>query len=56
MEELDRLLRDGVTAEELNQAREGYLAGDEGRSFERWRAGRLVGQPASPRPHDALGG
>jgi zinc protease len=25
VEELDRLLRDGVTAEELNQAREGYL-------------------------------
>src|SRR6185369_10951820 len=42
MEELDRLLRDGVTADELNKAREGYLqAMKVGRSSDGALAGSL---------------
>src|SRR6185369_9979027 len=44
MEELDRLLRDGVTADELNKAREGYLqAMKVGRSSDGALAGSLGG-------------
>jgi len=44
MEELDRLLRDGVTSDELNKAREGYLqAMKVGRSSDSGLAGSLGG-------------
>src|SRR5262249_45687217 len=42
LEELDRLLRDGVTADELNKAREGYLQSLKvGRSSDAALAGAL---------------
>jgi zinc protease len=42
LEELDRLLRDGVTADELNKAREGYLQSMKvGRSSDSALAGSL---------------